>query len=128
MKRPVACGWCCRYSWQSVDDLNERFPFQAARSRITDEGCPLLTKTGCSLPRKERPKTCRTFICDLGHAVLKGEVTLEWAKAQLAEKENNPIYVWNDYSDGQFQTLLTEETWNILKERNQKNENRKTER
>jgi hypothetical protein len=124
---PVACGFCCRDSWQSVTVLRERFPFEAlcARESLIDAACPFLKKAGCVLPREERPETCRAFICDLGYAVLSKKVTLKWARKQLSKNENNPIYVWNDYNHGKFQTRLTKSARRELKKRN-KNENRYT--
>ena len=107
---PLSCGWCCETSWNTVKALVDQFPLQAVRQYATREECPNLGKKGCKLPREERPAICRSFLCDVGAAIIEGEITLEWAKEQMAKHGNNPIYVWNEYNNGKFKTPLPEET------------------
>ncbi len=120
---PLSCGYCCQTSWHSVKALAKKFMLEAARAQLTNDPCPHQGPEGCELPRDERPETCLTFVCDLSMALTNGDVTLEWAKEQMAKNDNNPLDVWNDYADGIFKTELPEDTLKQLRERREKGSN-----
>lgn len=96
---PIGCGHCCQASWRSVRVLREAFPREAFPHVVK---CPNLGPNGCKLERSERPDTCKMFICDLGDAVLVGELSLAWAWKYLGEYDNDPLQLWNWYNNKDF--------------------------
>ena len=62
---PIMCGMCCE-SWMDVPSLERRFP-----GRLREIDCPLLSKHGCRLLRKNRPKVCLSHLCKYAREELR---------------------------------------------------------
>lgn len=113
---PVACGRCCVMDWHTVEELVERYPLEAMRPREFQPHCPLLGEDGCTLPRDERPATCKKFLCDVGGRVFDKTLSLAFAVKYLYECDCDHILFWATFNNGKFDCLLSEDTKERVKE------------
>lgn len=60
----IKCGYCCKNSFYWRDAVSNKFLHKYNFGNKNDYNeCPFLQKDGCSLPRKNRPKACLSYLC-----------------------------------------------------------------
>jgi hypothetical protein len=66
-KCPISCGECCD-QWGYIEVL-----WRGNHHLHRDDPCPYLGPDGCQLPRGQRPKACKDYLCARAQQVIYEE-------------------------------------------------------